>query len=61
MEQLNIHSEEYKKIFMDTIKENCGGDEEIAKAEYDAFTEDPHDEVSDPKTDAEECMSYWTE
>jgi len=58
----DIGIEVYKAIFISTILIACG-DLGVATSEYEAYIDSIGTDLdlSDPESDAKECMSYWSE
>lgn len=54
-----MKKEEFKKRFLDYFKK-LGINDDIAKAEWEAYEEGFYDEGdNDPEDAANECLSYW--
>lgn len=59
---INYAKEEYKRLFMKYMSD-LGIEQHMIDAEYEGHIENQGDDLdmSDPKDDARECLTYWDE
>lgn len=60
MEEIKVKSKKYKDRFIKHLTDQ-GIDRDIANIELEAWLEMDYEESSNPESDADECISCWSD